>query len=179
MERNPPAMKQARLMQDGRTGSLGVTLPSKRRSEPDLTQEEESESDEAPSTDYEYICTNMVSSQARHLNDIVILTMSRHEVSKEVREATATDHILTQTVLTIDPKASLRARYPTLLPDSCLAPERVRELASISAQLCGHRALTRQVASEDRCGLMLALVGKSPRPLDSHYFASPAMPFQD
>jgi hypothetical protein len=78
-------MKQTRLMQDGRTGSLGVTLPSKRRSEPDLTQEEESESDEAPSTDYEYICTNMVSSQARHLNDIDILTMSGHEVSKEVR----------------------------------------------------------------------------------------------
>jgi hypothetical protein len=74
-------MKQARLMQDGRTGSLGVTLPSKRRSEPDLTQEEESKSDEAPSADYQYICTSLVSSQARHLNDIEVLTMSGQEVS--------------------------------------------------------------------------------------------------
>jgi hypothetical protein len=72
-------------MQDGRTGSLGVTLPSKRRSEPDLTQEEDSESDEAPSADYQYICTSLVSSQARHLNDIEVLTMSGHEVSTEVR----------------------------------------------------------------------------------------------
>ena len=70
MEPNPSAMKQTRLMQNGITGSLGVTLPSKRRSEPDLTQEEESESDEARSEDYEYICTNLVSSKARHLNDI-------------------------------------------------------------------------------------------------------------
>jgi len=122
-------MKQTRLMQDGRTGSLGVTLPSKRRSEPDLTQEEESESDEASSADYQYICTNLVSSQARHLNDIEVIAMSGHEVSMEVHQATATDQISTQTILTFDPKAILRALYPTLLPDSCLAPERVRDLA--------------------------------------------------
>jgi hypothetical protein len=60
MQHNPAMMKQRRLMQDARTGSLGVTLPSKRRSEPDLALEEESESEEAASPQYEYICTSLV-----------------------------------------------------------------------------------------------------------------------
>ena len=105
-------MKQTRLMQDGRTGSLRVTLPSKRRSEPDLTQEEESESDEASSADYQYICTNLVSSQARHLNDIEVMTMSGNQVSMEVNRATVHDQILSQAIVTIDPKALLRTRFP-------------------------------------------------------------------
>ena len=122
-------MKQGRLLQDARTGSLGVTLPSKRRSEPDLTLEEGSESDEAGVADYEYICTTLVTSKARHLNDIEVMTMSGLEVSMEVNRATLSDQALTHAILFIDPKASLRARYPTFLPDSCLSAERVRELA--------------------------------------------------
>ena len=60
MQHNPAMMKQSRLMQDARTGILGVTLPSIRRSEPDLALEEESESEEAASPQYEYISTNLL-----------------------------------------------------------------------------------------------------------------------
>ena len=84
MERNHPFVKQGRLLQDARTGTLGVTLPSKRRSEPDLTLEEGSESDDADVADYDYICTTLVTSKARHLNDIDVMTMSGHSVSMEV-----------------------------------------------------------------------------------------------
>ena len=79
------------MMQHSITGSLGVTLPSKRRSEPDLTLEEESESDEASPSEYQYICTSLVSSRVRHLNDIVVMTMSGNQVSMEVDRAKLSD----------------------------------------------------------------------------------------
>ena len=86
MERNPMLMKQGRLMQDARTGSLGVTLPSKRRSEPDLALEEGSESDEAGVADYEYICTSLVSASTRHLNEIEVMTMTGTDDSAQIHK---------------------------------------------------------------------------------------------
>ena len=74
-------------MQDARTGSIGVTLPSKRRSEPDLTLDEESESDEPAYLEYEYTCTNLVSPSARQLSDIHVVTMSGREVTIEAIKA--------------------------------------------------------------------------------------------
>jgi hypothetical protein len=84
MEATPQGMKQTRLMQDARTGTLGVTLPSKRRSEPDISIEDESESDEPAHPDYEYISTSLVSTLVRHLNDIEVFTMTGLQVSEQV-----------------------------------------------------------------------------------------------
>ena len=74
-------MKQGRLLQDTRTGSLGVTLPSKRRSDPDLELEEGSESEEASVADYEYICMSLVSESTRHLSEIEVETISGIDIS--------------------------------------------------------------------------------------------------
>jgi hypothetical protein len=62
--------------------------------------------------------------------------MSGHEVSFEINKALRIDQLLVQSTILIDPKAMLRARYPEVLPDSCLSLERVRELAEIALRLC-------------------------------------------
>jgi hypothetical protein len=67
--------------------------------------------------------------------------MSGHDVSIELRRAVRSDHQVGHTSLIIDPKAILRTRYPILLPETCLSPERVRDLAEISLRLCLLRAL--------------------------------------
>ena len=139
MERHPPLMKQGRLLQDTRTGSLGVTLPSKRRSDPDLELEEDSESEEASVADYEYICTSLVSASTRHLSEIEVETMSGIDVSAQVHKVLQSGHGSTHASLLIDPKAILRARYPQLLPDSSLTPERIRMLARIGLQIYLHK----------------------------------------
>ena len=113
-------------MLDARTGTLGVTFPSIRRS---------SESEEASSPQYEYICTNLVSCYTRHLNEIAVTTLNSHEVSIEINQSLRIDQLLVQSTILIDPKAILRARYPSVFPDSCLSHERVRGLAEIALQL--------------------------------------------
>ena len=132
MEGNHNILKQSRLMQDARTGSIGVTLPSKRRSEPDLTLDEESESDEPACLEYEYTCTNLVSPSARQLSDIQVLTMSGREVSFETSKVATELMESPQVSLVIDPKALLAQLYPTMLPTTCLTPERVKQLALIA-----------------------------------------------
>ena len=119
-------------MQDARTGSIGVTLPSKRRSEPDLTLDEESLSDEPNCPEYEYICTNLVCPSARQLSDIHVMTMTGREVS--IENTKVSNHLKEshQASLVIDPKAILAQQYPTMLPTTCLTPERVRQLALIA-----------------------------------------------
>ena len=110
-------------MQDARTGSIGVTPPSKRRSEPDLGIEDESESEDPVHSEYEYTCSNLVTAAVHQLSEIQVVTMSRHEVAQHTNQNLILDPGMTQPISIIDPKAILRSRYPRLLPESYLSSE--------------------------------------------------------
>ena len=131
---NSNMKKQSRLIQDARTGSIAVTLPSKRRSEPDLTFDEESDSDEPACQDYEYSCTNLVSPSAHQLSDIHVVTMSGHEITLETTKVSTLRDESRQASFLIDPKALLTQRYPAMLPTTWLSSERVEHLALIAQE---------------------------------------------
>ncbi len=80
MEGNQHHLRQSYIFQDSRTGSLGVTLASKRRSQPDLATEEDSSSVESNIVEREYASTTLVTPRLRDLSQVVVEVKTSSEV---------------------------------------------------------------------------------------------------